>query len=162
MNTAPSPDDIAKWDRWFAIEMNNRAWTIAENAGRTSDEEEEMLHAAHTAALHWGRIGTALQKARADLLLGQVHALLGHGDLALTYARRSFADLTSHESPNWEVAFAHAVLARAAWAAGDWPLHARHHAEAAKLGRAIAGKEDRAIFERTFVQLPAPAGSPTA
>ncbi len=100
MAQEPSAEEIARWDRWFAIKMNNRARAIAENPARTPVEEEEMLHAAHAAALHWDRIGTDRNQAAADMPLGQVHALLGHGSLAMRYGRRSHDFVTSHESPH--------------------------------------------------------------
>src|SRR5512146_1896119 len=109
-----SSDDVAVWHRRFASECNNRAWQLAEAASRTAAEDAEMLDAAHAAALHWRAVGTELHAARATMLLAQVHALLGHGALALPYARASFAFVTSHESADWEVAFAHAILANAA------------------------------------------------
>src|SRR5512146_1789579 len=112
---SPTPtDDAAAWHRRFASECNNRAWQLAEAASRSAAEDAEMLDAAHAAALHWRAVGTELHAARATMLLAHVHALLGHGALALPYARASFAFVTSHESADWEVAFAHAILANAA------------------------------------------------
>lgn len=156
MHDAPSPEDIAKWSRWFAIESNNRAWRLAEALSRSPADDEEMLHCAHAAALHWGRIGTELHKARATMLLGHVHALLGHGDSATRFARRAFDFVATHESPAWEVAFAHAVLANAAAAAGQREAHLEHYERARALGEALSDPEDRAIFEATFRAVPAP------
>ena len=115
-----------------------------------------MLHAAHASALHWSRVGSELNKARADLLLGQVHAVLGNGSMAMFYARRSYEYITSHDSPDWEIAFAHAVLARSAYAAKDMSLHAEYYAGAKELGDAIVDARERDVFQRTFIQLPRP------
>jgi hypothetical protein len=156
MHDAVSPEELARWTRWFAIECNNRAWRLAEAASRTPAEDDEMLHSAHAAALHWGKAGTELHKARATMLLGHVHALLGDGANAMTYARRSFEYVTSHDSPAWEVAFAHAVLANAAGAARDEALCAEHYAIAHRLGAALPDAEERSIFESTFKGIPVP------
>ena len=156
MSPAPSAEDIAKWNRWFAVELNNQAWTLAENPELTSAQREEMLHAAHAAAFHWSRIGTELHKARCDMLLGLVHALLGNGTLAMVYARRSQEYVGSHPSPDWEIALAHAVLAHAAYAAGDVPLHAKQYVLARDCGAAISDENDRAIFTSTFDRVPRP------
>ena len=158
MAQEPSPEEIARCDRWFAVEMNNRAWTIAENPARTSAEAEEMLHAAHAAALHWSRVGTERNKAAADMLLGQAHAVLGHGSQAMQYAHRSHEFITAHESPDWEIAFVHAVLANAARAAGENALYATEYALGKSLGETIADNEDKEIFENFFAQIPAPQG----
>lgn len=156
MDGKPSNEEIAKWHRWFGIECNNRAWELAEAPARTPEEAQELLHAAHASAWHWNRIGTPLNAARAQMLLGQAHALSGDGQLALQYAKASYAYFTTHESPDWELAFAHAVLANAARAAGEGALHAQHYREAARLGAAIGAAADREIFMRTFDQIPEP------
>jgi hypothetical protein len=156
MSADPSPEEIARFHRWNAVECNNRAWSLGEQRSRTPAEDEEMLHAAHAAAFHWAKAGTDLHQARAWMLLGQVHAALGHGQAAWAYARRSYEYFRARESPDWEIAFAHAVLAHAAYADEDPGLHRRHHARAAELGRAIADPEDRAVFFRTFDLIPCP------
>ena len=156
MHDAVSPEELAKWTRWFAIECNNRAWRLSEATNRTNAEDDEMLHSAHAAALHWGKVGTELHKARATMLLAHVHALLGHGPSAMAYAKQSFSYVTSHDSPPWEVAFAHAVFANAAAAARDRDLQATHYSAARALGAALSDAEERSMFEATFRVIPAP------
>jgi hypothetical protein len=85
------------------------------------------------------------------------HAFAGDGPLALRYAMSSFNYFNEHEAPDWEQAFAHAVLAAAAAASGNPELHAEHYAEAARLGSSIADSAEREVFERTFVHVPQPA-----
>ena len=153
-----SQDEAAIWHRRFGVECNNAAWRLAEAASRTPAEDEEMLHSAHAAALHWGRIGTPLHAARAEMLLGHVHALLGNGQLAVRYARAAYDYVMAHDSAPWEIAFAHAVLANAAHAAGDARTHATEYATAAEQGSALGNDEERAIFTATFCRITMPAG----
>lgn len=155
--SAQTPEDIRQFDRWFAVESNNLAWELSELPKLSPANADKMLHAAHAAAFHWSRVGTELNLARADLLLGQVYALLGNGALAMKYAQPSFNYLTGIESPDWEVAFAHAVLAHAAYVAEDLPLYIEHHSIASTLGEVIADPGDQEIFQRTFRRIPAPA-----
>lgn len=155
--TTGNPEEKSKWSRHFAIECNNRAWRLSESTSRTPDEDEEMLHAAHAAALHWGQVGTALHQARATMLLAHVHALRGDGMAAMKYADESFAYVMEHESPAWELAFAHAVLANAAAAAGKRELHSKHYERAQTLGEALPDAEERSIFQATFRVVPEPA-----
>lgn len=157
MAEAPTPEDTDKWHKWFAVECNNRSWRLAEQTTRSPAEDEQMLNSAHAAALHWAKVGTELHRARAAILLGQVHALVGDGKRALQYAREAFAYVTEHESPGWQVAFAHAVLANAAAANDERSLHKTHYARAKALGSALTDDEERAIFEATFRTIPAPA-----
>lgn len=149
-------EELVKWNRWFAVECNNSAWRLAESHARTAAQDDEMLHCAHAAALHWSKVGTDLHCARATMLVGHVYALLGDGQRASTHARKAYDYVMSHESPDWEVAFAHAVLANAAAASGDRPLHAVHYAAAEELGSALENAEERSIFEATFAVVPAP------
>jgi len=155
---SPTPEEIEKWNRWFARETNNLAWTLAENPARTPAQREEMLHAAHASAYHWSRVGGQLHKVRAEMLLGLVHALSGNGSPAIIYARRSCEYITSHDSPDWEIALAHAVFAIAAHAAQDASLYEEQYALAKHFGDAISDVEEREIFDRVFTQLPAPTG----
>jgi len=152
----PSADDIAAWQKRFAVACNNRAWQLVEHAQRTPSEVHEMLHAAHASAWHWARVGTAVNEARANMLLGMAHALASEGPLALRYAMSAFNYFNQHEAPDWEQAFAHAAVAAAAKAAGNIDLHGEHYAEAQRLGEAIADPEDRAVFLRSFSQVPPP------
>lgn len=158
MAEAPTPEDTDKWHKWFAVEFNNRAWRLAEKPARTPQENEEMLSAAHAAALHWGKVGDELTRARAAILLGQAHALVGDGKAALRYAREAFAYVTEHdECPPWQVAFAHAVMANAAAAHDERSLHQTHYQRAKALGSALTDDEERALFEATFRTVPMPA-----
>ncbi len=156
MSERPSADDIATWQKRFAVACNNRAWELVENAQRTPSEVHEMLHAAHAAAWHWARVGTALHEARANMLLGMAHALASEGPLALRYAMSAFNYFNEHDAPDWEQAFAHAAVAAAAKSAGNADLHGEHYEEAQRLGEAIADPEDRAVFLRSFSQVPRP------
>lgn len=153
-----TPDEeLQAWHRRFASECNNRAWSLSEARSRSAAEDREMLLAAYAAAFHWDRIGGEIHTARADMLLGQVHALLGHGDVAMDYARSAFSSVTSRESDDWEIALAHAVLANAASAAGNPAIHARHYALARGIGLSLPDAEDRRIFEASFSRVPIPA-----
>ena len=149
MHDAIPEDELRKFHRHFAIECNNRAWRLSEARRRTVAEDFEMLDAAHAAAFHWSKVGNELHAARAAMLLGHVHALLGHGAAAMGYARSSFDYVAARESPVWEVAFAHAVLANAAGAARDSATHTRHYATARVLGAAL-DEEDRSYFDAMF------------
>jgi hypothetical protein len=155
----PSADEISKWQKWFAVACNNRGWELVEQGQRTPADTHEMLHAAHAAAWHWARVGTELNEARANMLLGMAHALASEGTLGLRYAMSAFNYFNEHEAPDWEQAFAHATLAAAAGAAGDAELHRVHYAEAKRLGDAIADSEDRAVFMRSFANVPKPGGA---
>jgi hypothetical protein len=157
MPEPPAPEEIARWQRWFAVECNNHAWSQTARAERTAASDREMLYAAYAAAYHWSKVGTALNDARAELLLAHVHALLGEAAPALAYARRVLAYCENNPCEDWDLAFAHAELAHAAAVAGDHALHAEHYALARARGEAIADEEDRRVFLEEFARIPRPA-----
>jgi hypothetical protein len=137
--------------------LNNRAWRLAEKTSRTKAEDQEMLDAANAVAGHWGKAGDELERARAAILLGQVHALLGDGKRALQYAREAFAYVTEQEDmPGWQVAIAHAVMANAAAANDERSLQKTHYQRAKTLGSALTDDDERALFEATFRTVPEP------
>jgi hypothetical protein len=115
-----------------------------------------MLDAAHASAFHWAKVGTALNNARAQMLLAHVLASLGHGQIAMAYARQSNEYLLSDDPPDWVAAFAHAFLAHAAFAARDAELHHSEYAEARELGKGISDPEDSRIFFKSFNVIPRP------
>ncbi len=154
MSEKPPQETIDRMHRWFAVECNNGAWDLASRAGRTDDENRELLYLAYAAAWHWSRVGTPLNSARAEVLLAHVHALLGHGPLALQYAQRCLAFFGSGQGEDWDLAFAHMVMAHAAAASGDAPQHAAHYAKAQQLGAAIVDAEDRRIFLEELTKIP--------
>jgi hypothetical protein len=123
---------------------------------RTAAQTDEMIHAAHASAHLWSGIGTDLHRARGDTLLGFVHGLAGNGALAMRYATSSLEYFSTHDCPDWEIAFVHAGMACAARANRDASTHAKHFAEAQRRATLIADPEDRAIFMKAFERVPVP------
>jgi len=150
----PSNTDTAAWQRYFAMQGNNAAWDLSTqpmDAARAA----ELLDAAHASAWHWKAVGTELNRMRATMLLAQAHALAGHGATALAYAREMRDYFVGRpDTPDWEIAFAHAVHAHAAHVAGQHDQHRSSYAMAASAVERIANPKDRAIVEQTFRLVP--------
>lgn len=155
---AKTPEDTRpeSWHRFFAATANNQAWALAELPVEQADPLA-LLNAAHASAWHWQVAGNELNHQRALMLLAQAHAVAGLGSSALLYAERMRAYfLAAPSTPDWELAFTHAIHAHAAHAAGRTDLHRSSHASAVSALAAIADAEDRAIVERLFQQVPRP------
>jgi hypothetical protein len=156
MSQDPDAAEAAAWHRRFAVDANNRAWALVEQETLSPAERDHLLNAAHASAHHWFAIGTQDQIALAQLLLGAVHARLGHGALAVPHARAAFDVLAAPGRAPWEVAIAHAVMAGAAAAAGDADGHARFGTRARTHIDALEDPEEKTIVEATFRRMPAP------
>jgi hypothetical protein len=155
MPDASVTDEAAAWHKRFAMSCNNRAWDLAAEP-RTAAQEREMLDAAHASAWHWSQIGTEQNRMRATMLLAEVHALAGHGASAMAYAREMRSYFLGRDTPDWELAFTHAICAHAAHASGDAAEHRSAYRMAVEALNAIADADDRAIVARTFEQVPVP------
>ena len=156
MSTNLPPDDESKWRRRFASFANNRAWTLAEMPRRSAQEDEEMLHAAHASAHLWSAIGNERNAAFADLLLGQVHALLGNATLATRYAKSAGEFFSNGASAPEELAMVHTVAANAAHCSGDAASHRREYAAAVSAIDAIANEKEKEIALATLCVVPKP------
>lgn len=154
MSTFPKDAHPESWHRFFAIESNNKAWTLAEK--RTNNENDiELLETANASAWHWQAVGTPLQKMRAKMLLANVYALLGNGEIAFKYASEMHNYfLNKSDTPDWEKAFVHSIYAHAAYVAGEKKLYAQAYKAATESLAAIIDPEDRAIVLKTYTQVP--------
>lgn len=139
---------LAEAQRTFAIKLNKITWQLLEKAGRTPEEDEQMVHAAHASCYHWLQAGTAVHHQRATWLLARVYATLGDGPQALRYARRCHELSAQHADllADFDHAYAYEALGRANAVLGD-AEQARHYLQLARqAGQAIADREDRVIF----------------
>ena len=155
MAEKPSQEEIDRFHRYFAIEANNRAWTLVEKADRSQDENRELLRVAGVSQWHWEAVGTEVHKARASMLMAEVYAQRGYGDAATRAGRTFAANVDGRDAPGWEVAFKHAILAHAASARGDAAEHTAEYAKAEEVA-ATLGQQDREIFDATFAMVPNP------
>lgn len=156
MDGEPTQEMIEEWHRWFAMSCNNRAWDLIDRSVRTEKDNREMLLNAYAAVYHWSKAGTLVHIARADMLLARVYSLLKKPEEAMMYARGCLAFFEKGQGEDWDLAFAHAEMALAAWSAGDKPLYIRHYYAAFELGKLIKDEEDRLIFQEEFKRIPKP------
>ena len=151
----PEDTNSTSWHRYFAMDANNLAWQLAVQT-RTADQDQDMLNAAHSAALHWGVAGKELHQMRAKMLLAEVHALLGFGRSALEYAEQIRNYFLGRETLDWEIAYVHTIHAHAASVAGEAEKHRASYSAAHLAIAATVDEEDRDVVLKTFSQIPSP------
>ena len=137
------------------MRCNNIAWELSTQP-RSTIQDREMLDAAHASAWHWSKVGTQLNQMRATMLLAEVHALLGFGASAFTFAVEMRAYFLGNDTPDWELAFTHTIYAHAAYAAGRFADHRAAYEQASIALMALTDEEDRNIVTKTFDQVPRP------
>jgi hypothetical protein len=150
----PAPSfDLAQAHRWFAVEFNNRAWDLVEKDGRSAEETQEMLHAAHAAAVHWKAVGIPINEQRAENLLATAYLKAGRAEPALRHAQRCLVLSEQNGAAGSETPFDRAT---ALGCAAQSHQLARDTSEADRLNSlalAAAAKldaDDRPVFEKLY------------
>jgi hypothetical protein len=142
--------------RRLGVELYNGTWALIEQADRTADEDDEMLHRAHASAYHWLQAPhTAANRARSHWLCSRVHVLTGQPEGALHHARRCLAlvEGNADEMEEWDLPGAYEALARAHHAAGDESEAARYRSLGLETVAKVADEEDRKHIEADLVSI---------
>ncbi|HEX9977137.1 MAG TPA: hypothetical protein VGB41_00785 [Acidimicrobiia bacterium] len=146
--------------RWFGVHLNNGVWDAIDAAeiGAESplSDRELLLYSAYASAYHWRNVGNEANHARGEHLIARTALLVGFYDEAMRHARRCLEICESNPGlvEDWDLAFAHEAVARAAAALGDRSTAAEHHRVAADLGAAIGEEGDRVLFLEVLARGP--------
>jgi hypothetical protein len=134
--------------RAAAVQTHGETWGLLEKADRTPEDDERLIHTAHTSCYHWLHAGTAVHRQRGEWLISRVYATLGLGEAAVRHARRC-AEITA-SSPegleDFDHAFALEALARSHAVAGEAELATRYRIQAKEAGEMIKSEDDRVYF----------------
>ena len=140
-------------ERNLAVSLFNRVWELMEKPGRSRDEDDEMVHAAHASRYHWGVVGQAEHRARGEWQVSRVYTVLGRSEPAIAHAQRCLDLCEQNGIADWDLAYAYEALARAHKTAG----HTKDAAKFKKLARAAGDRiieaEDREHFEEDYATL---------
>ncbi|NYJ08884.1 MerR family transcriptional regulator [Petropleomorpha daqingensis] len=155
---AAAPDATvppAESERQLAVDLFNGVWRLMETEDRTPAQDDRMLHMAHASRYHWEQAGTAVNLARGEWQCSRVYAVLGRAEPARHHARRVLEICEANGIGDWDLAFAHEALARAAAVAGDPEAVDRHLADARRAAELIADPADRELLESDLASIPA-------
>jgi DNA-binding transcriptional MerR regulator len=150
--SAATPAELPS-ERQLAADLFNLVWTLLEQPGRTTADDDRMVHAAHASRYHWGQVGGPEQVAIGEWQCARVYSVLGRAEPALHHARRCLEIATAGAVPDWLVASGQEGLARAYLVAGqrESALAAREAAEAA-LAK-VPDAEDRQVVQDDLASL---------
>ena len=139
----------------LGIDLFNKTWTLMEKEGRTSEEDDEMLHCTHASAYHWLHAGTAANRARSEWQCSRVNAVLGRPEAALAHARRCLELVESEPEvmEEFDLPAAYEALARAHLVAGDLTEARRYRDLGVAETERIADEDDRRIMETDFATI---------
>ena len=136
----------------FAKMTKSRVWELLEKPDRSSQENDEMVHAAHASLYHWMHTGTGVHRQRGAWMIARVQTVLGNGDEAVRYALRCLELTEKHadEMQDFDVAFAYEGVGRAYALAGKKKKAEEYIKLAEEVGGKIENGQDRKIFEDDF------------
>jgi hypothetical protein len=140
-------------ERKLAGELFNRVWELMEKPGRISEEDDEMIHAAHASRYHWGVVGKAENQARGEWQISRVYTVLGRGEPALAHAQRCLEICEHNGLADWDIAYAYESLARAHKTAGHTAEARKFKKVARAAGEHISEAEEREYFEEDYATL---------
>lgn len=154
----PIDDPEAAWHRAQAIEANNSAWDLLGRDDLSEEEGEDLIRRVYASAYHWARAAGRGQEneARAEYMIAKAHTKLGHADRALHHARRCMVITERAGLTDFDLAYAHEALARAAALTGDTEQSALHWKAAKAVP--IADPDDKAIVDADFADAPVTGG----
>ena len=142
-------------ERALAAGCYNLTWTFLEQADRSAEDIDRMIHAAHASRFHWEAIGGPANRCRGEWLCSRVYAELGRGEPALWHARRALTivDAGGDGFEDWDRAAVYEALVRAHTVAGE-PVEAETWRERCRTALTDVGDaEDREVIERDLASL---------
>ncbi len=137
----------------MATDLFNYVWALLEKSSRTPEEDDEMIHAAHTSRYLWGIVGRPENWIRGEWQCSRVYAVLGRGEAALHHASRCRELCDQHRIGDFDLAFAYEALARAHRVNGDAPAYERFKKLARKAAAFITDPKNRAAFDGDLATL---------
>lgn len=130
--------------RQEAVDLFNHAWKLLALPARTSEQDDEMIHAAHASRHHWSHAGTKINLARGEWQCSRVYASIGRAEPALFHALRCRDYVVAaDDAADWDLPFAYEAIARAFRVAGDEDAARDNAARARVLALDVTADDDR-------------------
>ena len=141
-------------ERQLAKDLFTLVWELLERPGRTVEEDDRMVHAAHASRYHWGQVGQPTQLAIGEWQCARVYSVLGRAEPALHHARRCAQIAAANDVPDWLVASSHEALSRAYAVAGDKAEARRQRDLAHRALEKVQDPEEREVVESDLAGIP--------
>jgi hypothetical protein len=146
----------AEAHRRLGAELFNHVWRLLEAEGRSAEQDDEMIHAAHASRWHWSRTGARdldQRLAVGEWQCSRVYAVLGRGEPALFHARRCLELAQRDGVEAWALASAYEAMARASSVAGDRTAFGEWRERAREAVGQIEDPEEREVIEGDLATL---------
>ncbi|HYA54867.1 MAG TPA: hypothetical protein VEG42_04615 [Thermoplasmata archaeon] len=140
--------------RKIGADLFNYTWTLLDRKSRSSDQDNEMLNAAHASRYHWSHAGKALQESIGEWQLSRVYSVLGRAEPALYHGRRCLEVSREACLASFYRAYAYEAMARASGVAGKRADRNRYLREARKVGEGVRERHARRMLFEDLETIP--------
>lgn len=130
----------------FAVDCFNAIWPLLQKESRTAEDNELMVHLAHTSLFHWLHAGTAINEQRGEWMLARVYTILEDKSKALHHAKRCLALTQKHDFRDFDLAYSYECMARACALNAMTAESSRYFSLAKDAGEKITESGDRDLF----------------
>ncbi|WP_253702051.1 hypothetical protein [Bacillus sp. FJAT-27445] len=137
---------LAEFHRKQAIHLFNKVWDYMEKSNRTPNEEDLMIHMAHSSRYHWGQVGTPVNHSRGEWQISRVYCVLGRSEPALFHAKRNLEIVLENGIRDFDLAYAYEALARAYKVEGNVPELEKYTHLALHSANQIIKEEDKNLL----------------
>lgn len=99
----------------IASQCFNKVWDFLDLQERTREEEEQMIHLAHTSFWHWTQVEdhTPTNLSIGYWQISRVYAVVGNGEQAIYYANRCVEVSLDADVPPFYIGYGYEALSRA-------------------------------------------------
>jgi tetratricopeptide (TPR) repeat protein len=99
----------------LASQCFNRVWDFLDLQERTKEEEEQMIHLAHTSFWHWTQVEdhTSTNLSIGYWQIARVYAVVGNGEQSRFFAERCVEVSLQADIPPFYIGYGYEALARA-------------------------------------------------
>ena len=132
----------------MGIEMNIQTWNILGKENRNEQDDVRMVNFARASLYHWRKSHKyeSVYEQRGQWMLSHVHAVLGNGKEALSYANETSKITKKQDLKDFDLAYSYEALARANAALGNKKECAKWLEKAQEAGTLIQNEEDKKYF----------------
>lgn len=113
--------EASKNHKQIASQCFNRVWDFLDLLERTKEEQEQMVHLAHTSFWHWTQVEdhTPTNLSIGYWQIARVYAVVGNGEQSRYYAERCVDVSLQAGIPPFYIAYGYEALARAYMVTGQ-------------------------------------------
>ncbi len=155
MSAEDEKHTTSEWHRKMAAQLYNQTWNLLDKKERTVEENDEMIHSAHSSRYHWGAVVAAgkdpnagpINLERGEWQISRVYSVLKRHEPALYHAQRCLDICKANNIGDFDIAFAYEAVARAYSLISDKKDELQKYLDLAKeAGERIEKKEDKDYF----------------